>query len=40
MGRFPYNNAGHTAETIPRCHRSQSAKIYIGGGVNGLNLAR
>lgn len=34
-----YDNAGHTAETIARCHRSQSAEIYIGGGVNGLNLA-
>lgn len=34
-----YDNADHTAETIPRCHRSQSAEIYIGGGVNGLNLA-
>lgn len=34
-----YDNAGRTAETIPRCHRSQSAEIYIGGGVNGLNLA-
>jgi hypothetical protein len=34
-----YDNAGHTAETITRCHRSQSAEIYIGGGVNGLNLA-
>jgi len=34
-----YDNADHTAETITRCHRSQSAEIYIGGGVNGLNLA-
>ncbi|NUP53727.1 MAG: hypothetical protein HOW97_41355 [Catenulispora sp.] len=34
-----YDDAGHTAETIPRCHRSQSAEIYIGGTVNGLNLA-
>jgi hypothetical protein len=34
-----YDNANHTAETIARCHRSQSAEIYIGGGVNGLNLA-
>ena len=34
-----YDNADHTAETIPRCHRSQSAEIYFGAGVNGLNLA-
>ena len=34
-----YDNASHTAETITRCHRSQSAEIYFGGGVNGLNLA-
>lgn len=34
-----YDNATHTAETINRCHRSQSAEVYIGGGVNGLNLA-
>jgi len=34
-----YDNAGHTAETINRCHRSQSDEAYIGGGVNGMNLA-
>ncbi len=34
-----YDNAGGTAEQIPRCHRSKSAEAYIGGGVNGLNLA-
>ncbi|MGZ4494309.1 MAG: hypothetical protein ACXVWU_06385 [Nocardioides sp.] len=34
-----YDNAGHTAETIDHCHRSQAAEVYIGGGVNGLNLA-
>jgi hypothetical protein len=34
-----YDNASHTAETINRCHRSGSAEIYLGGGVNGLNLA-
>jgi len=34
-----YDNASHTAETINRCHRSGAAEIYIGGGVNGLNLA-
>jgi hypothetical protein len=26
-------------EAINRCHRSKSAEIYLGGGVNGLNLA-
>jgi hypothetical protein len=34
-----FDNAGHTAETIPRCHRSSSAEIYLGNGVNGENLA-
>ena len=34
-----YDNPSHTAETINRCHRSGAAEIYIGGGVNGLNLA-
>jgi hypothetical protein len=34
-----YDNSGHTAEEIPGCHRSQSAEAYIGGGVNGENLA-
>lgn len=34
-----YDNASHTAEQIPRCHRSRSAEAYIGGAVNGLNLA-
>jgi hypothetical protein len=33
------DNAGHTAEQITRCHRSASAEIHIGGGVNSLNLA-
>jgi hypothetical protein len=33
------DNPSHTAELIPGCHRSQSAEVYIGGGVNGLNLA-
>jgi len=33
-----YDNAGHTAETINRCHRSQSAEVYTGV-VNGMNLA-
>jgi hypothetical protein len=34
-----FDNAGHTAETITRCHRSAAAETYIGGGVNGYNLA-
>jgi hypothetical protein len=34
-----YDNATGTAEQIPGCHRSKSAEIYLGGGVNGLNLA-
>jgi hypothetical protein len=34
-----YDNAGHTAELIEGCHRSQSAEVYIGGGVSGENLA-
>jgi hypothetical protein len=34
-----HDNAGHIAEQIARCHRSQSAEAYIGGGVAGLNLA-
>jgi hypothetical protein len=40
LGPTAYNdNAGHTAETIPGCHRSRSDEVYIGGGVNGLDLA-
>ena len=34
-----YDNSTNTAEQIPGCHRSKSAEIYIGGGVNGMNLA-
>lgn len=34
-----YDNASGTGETINRCHRSKSSEAYIGGGVNGLNLA-
>jgi hypothetical protein len=33
------DNADHTAEQITRCHRSASAEIHIGGGVESLNLA-
>jgi hypothetical protein len=34
-----YDNATNTAETIPGCHRSKSAEVFIGGGVSGANLA-
>jgi len=34
-----FDNAGSTGEQIARCHRSTSQESYIGGGVNGLNLA-
>ncbi len=34
-----YDNAADTAETISGCHRSKSAEVFIGGGVNGKNLA-
>ena len=34
-----FDNATNTAETINRCHRSKSDEAYIGGGVNGLDLA-
>jgi hypothetical protein len=34
-----YDNSTNTAELIPKCHRSKSAEVYIGGGVNGENLA-
>jgi hypothetical protein len=34
-----WDNAANTGEQINRCHRSESAEVYIGGGVNGLNLA-
>jgi hypothetical protein len=34
-----YDNASGTAETIPHCHRSKSAEVYIGSGVSGVNLA-
>ena len=38
-GSAYHDNASGTGETITRCHRSRSAEIYLGGGVNGLNLA-
>jgi hypothetical protein len=38
LGSGAYNDAG-SAEAISGCHRSRSAEVYIGGGVNGQNLA-
>jgi hypothetical protein len=34
-----YDNGNNTAEQINRCHRSHSAEVYVGGGVNGVDLA-
>ena len=34
-----FDNASNTAEQIPRCHRSKADEAYIGGGVNGMDLA-
>jgi hypothetical protein len=34
-----YDNASNSAEQISGCHRSKSAEVYVGGGVNGINLA-
>ncbi len=34
-----FDNGANTAETIPGCHRSKAAEVFIGGGVNGRNLA-
>jgi hypothetical protein len=40
LGSTAYDdNATHTAEQIPRCHRSQSSEIHFGAGTNGYNLA-
>lgn len=40
LGEKAYDdNEGKTAELIPGCHRSASAEVYIGGGVDGENLA-
>src|SRR4051795_5929691 len=40
LGTTAYDDSSWgTAETIPGCHRSRSAEVYIGGGVSGLNLA-
>jgi hypothetical protein len=34
-----YDNSTDTGELIDGCHRSKSAEVYIGGGVDGENLA-
>lgn len=34
-----YDNAANNGEQIEGCHRSKSAEVYVGGGVNGVNLA-
>ncbi len=34
-----FDNASNTAEQINRCHRSKAAETFIGGGVQGVNLA-
>jgi hypothetical protein len=38
-GTAYFDNAANTGEQIVRCHRSKSQESYIGGGVNGLDLA-
>src|SRR5262249_21360780 len=36
LGSTAYDdNAAGNAEVIPKCHRSKSAEVYIGGGVSG-----
>jgi hypothetical protein len=40
LGSKAYDdNSAKTEELIPGCHRSASAEVYIGGGVDGENLA-
>jgi hypothetical protein len=38
LGPGAYNDAG-SAEAIPGCHRSKSAEVHIGDGVQSVNLA-
>lgn len=38
-GTAYFDNASNTGEQINRCHRSRSAEIHIGGGVQSVNLA-
>jgi hypothetical protein len=40
LGSTAYDdNESHTAEQIAGCHRSLSAEIHLGGGLNSVNLA-
>jgi hypothetical protein len=40
LGSTAYDdNAAGNGELIAKCHRSKAAEVYIGGGVNGENLA-
>ncbi|HLH14755.1 MAG TPA: hypothetical protein VKV16_08185 [Solirubrobacteraceae bacterium] len=40
LGSTAYDdNSSGTGELIEGCHRSKSAEVYIGGGVDGENLA-
>ena len=40
LGSTAYDdNAAGNGELISGCHRSKAAEVYIGGGVNGENLA-
>jgi hypothetical protein len=34
-----YDNASGSGEAIAGCHRSRSAEVFIGSGVNGVNFA-
>jgi hypothetical protein len=34
-----FDNASGTGEQTTRCHRSRSAEVFIGGGVNSVDLA-
>lgn len=38
LGPTAYHD-GDGGEQIERCHRSRSSQAYVGGGLNGLNLA-
>jgi hypothetical protein len=40
LGSTAYDdNAAGNGEQISGCHRSKAAEVYVGGGVNGVNLA-
>ena len=34
-----WDNATNTGEQITRCHRSEAAEAFVGGGVQGINLS-